>query len=129
MGTASKAPKCYLSSAKKDGGGPSVSLASPTAVNQRHMSKAFAARFGSRGCIWRKATRMYAAVESTNRLFVNASPNAIKRYVICKNDVTLKRVGSTWASGSSSLDCAKVITIGVSNNIARHCKHAAMTPA
>ena len=95
MGTASKGPKCNLSSAKKDGGGPSVSLASPTAVNQRHMSKAFAARFGSGGCIWREAIRMYSAVESTNRLFVKASPSAIKRYVICKSEVTFKLVGAT----------------------------------
>jgi len=95
IGAASKGPKCHLSSVRKDGGGPSVSAASPTAVNQRHMSKVLAARFDSRGCIWREATRMYAAVESTNRLFVKASPSAIKRYVICKSEVTFKLVGAT----------------------------------
>ena len=79
IGAASKYPRCQPCSVRKEGGEPRVTEANPMAVNYSEIIKVFAARSGSEWFIKRDARRIRAAVKSTNRCLVAATPTAVRR--------------------------------------------------
>ena len=64
---------------RKDGGGPRLTAANPTAADHSEIIKVFAARSGSEGFMSRDARRIRSAVKSTNRCLVAATPTAVRR--------------------------------------------------